>query len=97
VEATTVKVKELNQLATEMVGDGKKQNTFFVSVKGNVVLIALDFAQAYGYWRSLANTRVESILEDRQTGTIADAGYLDEENPTRWEVNDASRQFGFRS
>ena len=32
-----MKVAELNKLATELVGDGKKQNVFFVTVKGNVV------------------------------------------------------------
>ncbi len=92
-----MKVKQLNELASSMVGDGKRQNTFFVTVKGNVVLIALNFAQAYGYWRSLANTRVESMLEDRVTGVIAEAGYSDEEKPTLWHVWDDSRNFGFRS
>lgn len=92
-----MKVKKLNDLATEMVGDGKKKNVFFVTVKGDVVLIAVDFAQAYGYWRSLANTRVQCMLEDRQTGVLADAGYLNEEQPHRWEVHDDTRAFGFRS
>jgi hypothetical protein len=102
MEATHMKVAALNQLATELVGDGKKQNVFFVTLKGNVVLIALDFDQAYGCWRSLANTRVECALEDRQTGTIASAGIQKfdlNDNTVRkdWEVIDSSRMFGFRS
>jgi hypothetical protein len=90
-------IKQLNTLARNMVGDGQKPNVYFVTVQGNSVLIATDFAQAYGYWRSLANSRTESALEDRQIGVIADAGYLNEGAPTRWEVRDDSRHFGLRS
>jgi hypothetical protein len=79
-----------------MVGDGGREHVYFVSVKGNVVLVATDAALAYGYWRSLASTRVETTLEDRKIGTIADAGYLNEEEPTRWEVTDMSKHFGIR-
>jgi hypothetical protein len=101
----TVKIKQLNQLATEMVGDGKKQNVFFVTAKANVVLIAIHFETAYQYWRSLANARQESALEDRQTGVICSAGMEpqydsktdDFTRPIEWEVRDDSRLFGFRS
>ncbi len=93
-----MRVKRLNELASEMVGDGKKQNTFFVTMKGNVVMIALDFSQAHNYWRSIANTRVESALEDRQTGVIASAGMEPSyTGPIRWIVCDDSLTFGFRS
>ena len=70
-------IKQLNALASEMVGDGKSPNLFFVTVKGNVVLTATDFAQAYGYWKSLARgypKRIETMLEDRKVGIIASAG-----------------------
>jgi len=100
-----MKVKALNQLATEMVGDGKKQNVFFVTKEGNVVLIALDFNLAYHTWQGLAFSHIESALEDRATGIIASAGMepqYDEKTddftgPERWEVRDDSRTFGFRS
>lgn len=99
--------KELNALASEMVGDGKSPNVFFVTEKGNVKLIAIEFQKAYTYWRHLASgypKRVECALEDRKTGIIASAGMEpqyeektdDFTGPEGWEVRDDSRMFGFR-
>jgi hypothetical protein len=100
-------IKQLNALASEMVGDGKSPNLFFVTVSGNVVLTATDFAQAYGYWKSLARgypKRVETMLEDRKVGIIASAGMEkqyeektdDFTGPEQWEVHDDSYTFGLR-
>ena len=99
-----MKIKALNQLATEMVGDGKKQNVFFVCEQGNVVMITTDFDAAHSFWQNLACTRVDSTIEDRQTGVICSAGpERDEDGDVltgtkyRWEVRDDSKHFGFRS
>ena len=92
-----MKIVELNELATKMVGDGKSPEVYFVTVKGNTILVATDAALVYGYWRSLASTRVECTLESRKIGTIADAGYIDQDTPTVWQVRDDSKRFGLRS
>ena len=99
-----MKVKQLNQLASELVGDGKKANVFFVTQKGDVVLVTTDFSAAYRYWNNLAGQRIESALEDRQTGVICSAGmepsYSDKTDdftgPNRWEHRDDTRMFGFK-
>jgi hypothetical protein len=69
------KVKQLNKLATEMVGDGGKTNVFFVSLAGNIRMITTDFHEAYEYWKSfntILYSNVETALEDRKWGTICD-------------------------
>jgi len=94
-----MKIEQLNALATDMVGDCKMPNVFFVTLKGDVVLVAVDFAQAYEYWRSLANLRRECMLEDRMTGVICEAGPVYDENdkpkPMTFERRDEARRFGF--
>ena len=95
-----MKVNELNALATQLVGDCKTPNVFFVTLKGDTILVAVDFAQAYGYWRSLANTRKECMLEDRMTGVICEAGPVYDDNdkpkPGTFQRRDDARHFGFR-
>jgi hypothetical protein len=68
-----MKVKALNKLATEMVGDGGKPNTFFVSLGANVQMVTTNFNAAYRYWCELKwskRQQQESMLEDRRWGTI---------------------------
>jgi hypothetical protein len=60
---------DLEQLACNMVGDGKAPNIFFVTVEGSVQLISLDVELAYTAWRRIPRN-IESSLEDRQYGTI---------------------------
>jgi len=94
------KVKELNELASKMVGDGKKKNVFFVCDNGNTVMVTTQFHFAYSLWNHMKNINVVSTLEDRQTGVICSAGPEYDENGKRvggWEVLDQSRYFGFRS
>ena len=69
-----MKIKELNKLATEMVGDSGKPNVFFVSLEGNVQMVTTDFWQAYDYWKSLTPrlSGKETMLEDRKYGVICD-------------------------
>ena len=96
------KIKELDKLATEMVGDGKKPNVFFVTQKGKVTTITRHFEVAHREWRNFATQRTESALEDRLTGTIASAGvepvFDNDGNDTgreAWRVYDDSTHFGF--
>ena len=89
-----MKVKQLNELATAMVGDGGKTNVFFVSLESNVELVTTHFDTAYDFWKSLAAKydyrQIESTLEDRKWGVIC-SREKDEEG--RWGVIDDSNQF----
>lgn len=63
-----------------MVGDGKNPDVFFVSDQGVIVTITKDFGLAYREWRRLASRQplVESALEDRQHGVIADVSPIED-------------------
>ena len=63
------KITELNELATEMVADGKTPNVFFVSEAGNIKLVTTVFQEAYSCWQSTFRG-LESALEDRLYGCI---------------------------
>lgn len=95
------RVKELDKLATEMVGDGNKPNVFFVTHKGKVTTITRHFEVAHREWRKFAMQRMESALEDRLTGTIASAGVeetFDHDGISQgraWRVFDDSILFKF--
>lgn len=101
-----MKIKQLNQLATEMVGDGKSKNIFFFTVKGDVQLIGIDIDVVYKAWTDfvMSNPRVEAMIEDRKNGVVASAGMeevltdLNAANTVeRWMVIDNSKRFGLRS
>lgn len=83
-----MKVKEMNDMPVNMVGDGQKPNVFFVSTtKLGVVLITRYFDIAYNAWRELSRYH-HSMLEDRSYGVIAWRGF-DEDGVTEVRVNDA--------
>lgn len=67
------RIKALEILARDMVGDGKKPDLYFVTDRGVVVAIETDLDAAAQRWRDLAarSPRVESALEDRLTGVLA--------------------------
>jgi hypothetical protein len=66
------KIKQFEDMARSLVGDGKKPNLYFVSIKGVIVTITRDFETAYNQWRNISQgTTQETALEDRQTGTLA--------------------------
>lgn len=96
-------IKELNALATDMVGDGGKPNLFFVTQDGQVVTVSRNFEVAHKEWQQLAMQRVESMLEDRQTGVVASAGMEptyneksgDFDGVEQWQVHDDSVTFKF--
>jgi hypothetical protein len=62
--------ERLNQLASELVGDGKSPNLYFVTEAGRVLTVTTDGRTAYLQWRALANRRIECGLEDREHGVV---------------------------
>lgn len=67
-----MKIRQLEVLASQMVGDGKKPNLFFVSTEKNgIVFISRYFPSAYEMWKqvSIGNCQ-ETTLEDRQNGVL---------------------------
>lgn len=85
------KIAEFEQMARDMVGDGLVPNLFFVSCKGTIGMITGDFQAAYDYWKALPKT-METTLEDRQWGVIADTS-PDEDNSKLLVTWDDSRAF----
>jgi hypothetical protein len=85
----------LNSLATQYVGDGDKENLFFVSDKDGVVTITTDFDVAYNHWRQLSHTYpdTQSMLEDRIYGTICCREPKDFDNDPNLVTIDNSRDF----
>ena len=83
----------LDNLAREMVGDGKSPNTFFVTLAGKVVLVTTDWEQAYDAWRRVEkrNQDKESALEDRKWGTICDRSPINEGSTPLFTRDDFSQ------
>ena len=70
--AKSKRIEPLEAVARKMVGDDGSPNVFFVSLDGNIIMIALDFHAAYMKWKEISNQRTtETALEDRQTGVLA--------------------------
>lgn len=65
--------ERLNQLAAELISDGKSPNLYFVSEAGTVVTITTDRRIAYLHWRRLADEDPDRVctLEDREHGMLA--------------------------
>ena len=81
-----MKIKSLNELATEIVGDGKSPNLFFVTLKGNTITVTTDFNLAYRQWRRLAmehGKSGEACLEDRKWGEICGWALTDDNRVVR--------------
>jgi len=86
------KIKELEFLATRIVGDGKAPNLFFVTDQGNVVTTTRNFHIAYEHWRQLASRlpKVECALEDRRFGCIASIEPKDDGSKVLVKIDDSS-------
>lgn len=64
--------EELEEIARNIIGDGKSPDVFFVSVNGKVKHVSLDFKTAYSLWKDETSAAVcETALENRQYGVIA--------------------------
>ncbi len=62
----------LERLASEIIGDGKLPNLYFVTVEGKVIMITQDFEGARKSWsRFAAAMDVPTSMEDRQVGVLA--------------------------
>lgn len=70
---TPMKIAQLQKLATDMVGDDRKPDLFFVTVKGVVITITRNMKLAYDEWKQLALRNIESTLENRQFGILCSA------------------------
>jgi hypothetical protein len=88
------KVEEVEAIARKVVGDGKSPNLFFVSQEGVILTVTRDFELAYQQWRALPRN-VETALEDRKNGVIADTGPV-EEGSKRLVTTDDSVWMGLR-
>jgi len=86
------RIPEFERLATEMVGDDKTPDVFFVSVQGVCVLITTDFTAAYGYWESISHEPYtkETALENR-SGTVASIAPKDDDDNTLVKRDDGHR------
>ena len=86
------KIKELQTLSADMIGDGKSPNLFFVNDQGVTVTITRDFDIAYAEWRKLAyfSSGQECALEDRKFGCIAS---VERGENNRKDIIDDSRVF----
>lgn len=93
------KIESLEKLARNMVGDGNSPNLYFVSDCGVCITITRNFSLAYQQWRALADRipRIESALEDRKNGTIADVSPESDDSGAKLIFTDSSRQFGFNA
>lgn len=63
-------MKELNQLASKLVGDGKKPKLYFVCENAKCVMITTDGEAAYKKWKSLPIS-CNPTLENRN-GMVCD-------------------------
>jgi hypothetical protein len=77
-----------------MIGDGQEPDLFFVTVEGDVVVIAQDFAVAYRAWKGYSQPpERETALENRTYGVIASVEPEEEDSSVLVVRDDSS---GFR-
>lgn len=89
------KIRRLEELASDLIGDEKDPNLFFVTVEGAVVMITVDFKAAYEYWKFLSRANVETSLEDRKNGVIASVEPESDRPGARLVRYDDSHDFGY--
>ena len=79
------KIAELENLARDMVGDGKRPNLYFVTDGGTVTMVTRDRVAARGAWYDLSMRRPlqECALEDRLTGVLADVSPDEDGGPLK--------------
>jgi hypothetical protein len=85
-----MKIKQLNELASTMVGDGDSPDVFFVTDKnGDVAMITVDFERAYSFWNDLPKTE-QSTLENRKWGVICSTEPRNENDSRLVTMDDAT-------
>ena len=87
------KIKELEELASKVVGDGHGPDLFFVSVEGVVVTVTRNFELAYREWQKYSwKCEVETALENRTYGVICDVSPVSDEDK-QLRFYDASKDY----
>lgn len=61
----------LNDIAADMIGDGKEPNLFFIAIKGETVMITNDVNAAYNYWEEESNDAAVPLY-DRTSGLLVE-------------------------
>lgn len=101
-----MKISSLEKLTTDMVGDGKKPDLFFLSTaKDGVVGITRKFHILYNEWKSLLrhHPKLETTLENRTFGVICSNGpytlidYADKEYECFGSVDDSCLYLEFKN
>lgn len=89
-----VRFECLEQLARELIGDGKTPDLFFVTDGGNVVTITADYRVARIHWERLRARYPlqECALENRTYGVIASVE-PEEDGDSQLVVSDDSESF----
>lgn len=62
------RVAQLEQLARDLVGDGRQPNLYFVTLNGKVDMVTVDKDTAMNHYSDLG---VGAAVEDRLTGLVA--------------------------
>lgn len=89
----TTKIEVLQNLASQIIGDGSKSDMFFVTDQGVVVTVTRDFDTAYAHWKQLARRSpfVECALENRTVGVLASVEPDSDDDGALLEVRDDTR------
>jgi hypothetical protein len=74
-----------------MVGDGGKPNVYFVTHKGHVTTVTVNFEAAYQAWKDVISMTEESALEDRRTGVLASVEPESDRPGSRLRLHNISR------
>lgn len=83
----------LNDMACQMVGDGKKPNLYFVTIDGKTVAASEDFNRAVDVAERMAGSDTPALVEDRETGVVweNDASERRQCEPEENECTDGAR------
>ena len=87
------KIETLETFASNVIGDGKSPDLFFVSDQGVCITVTRSFETAYRQWRELAHRSpfVECALENRTVGVLCSVEPTSDEPGARLEIRDDSR------
>lgn len=92
--AAPKRIAALERLASDMIGDGKVPDLFFVTHGGNVILVARDFEIAYSVWKNISHQRtLETSLENRRTGVLASVEPESDRPGARLVLHDDTHDF----
>lgn len=87
------KITALEELASELIGDGATPNVFFVSMaERGVIMLTTDGEAAHNFWGALPRN-VETSLEDRHNGTVASTEPVEDGSKVMRTYDDFARFF----